>query len=59
MHSRPVRASVPTGTSRQAKVSAAAKAVTIQCGRNTVPWRVNHQISGTRPIATVASVELS
>ena len=59
MHSSPVRASVPIGTRKQEKVSASAKLVTNQCGRNTVPKRANHQIIGTSAIAMVASVELS
>ncbi|KZY93189.1 hypothetical protein A3748_10840 [Erythrobacter sp. HI0077] len=55
----PVRASVPTGISRQAKMNAPPNSLTRQSGGKIRPWFMNHQMIGISPIATVASVELS
>ena len=59
MHSRPVRASVPMGMSRQAKMSAAPNSFTRQSGLKIVPCRMNHRMIGMSAIATVDRVELS
>ena len=59
MQMRPVRASVPIGIRRQAKISPAANALTRQSGAKTVPNRVNHRMIGMRPMAMVEIVLLS
>ena len=59
MQTRPVRADVPTGISRQAKISPAAKPHTFQSGRNTVPWRHSHSTSGMTEIDTAEMIEPS
>ena len=59
MHRRPVRASVPTGISRQAKMSAQPNSLTRQSGGKIRPWFINHQMIGISAMATVTRVELS
>ena len=59
MQTRPVRASVPIGIRRQAKIRAAANSFTRQSGGKIVPKRASQRISGISPIATVEIVLLS
>ena len=56
MQTRPVRASVPIGISRQAKTSPAANAFTRQSGGNTVPNLASQRMIGMSAIAIVEMV---
>ena len=59
MQTRPVRASVPIGISRQAKIRAAQKIFTRQSGGKMVPKRANQRMIGMRAMAKVEMVLLS
>ena len=56
MQINPVLAWVPTGISRQAKISAPQNSLTRQSRGKIVPNRPIHRISGITAIATVAMV---
>ena len=59
MQIRPVRASVPIGISRQAKIRAAANVFTRQSEGKIVPYFASHRMIGIRAIAIVEMVLLS
>ena len=59
MQIRPVRASVPIGIRRQAKISAPANHFTRQSDGKIVPNFASHRMIGIRAIAIVEMVLLS